>query len=221
MKKFALGIAVSAILLYFTLRGIDYPLLKAALQRVDYPYVWATVVLLLMMQYVRSLRWGLLLAPLERIHQTTLFAITSVGFLAIVAIPARLGELARPYLIAQKSAIPMSSALATIVFERVLDTVVVLAILAFTIILTPLPQWITTTGGIVIGGSVVLGIAVIWAGLKKETLLRHVIGWMRHLPQRWRQTAEEMVHHFVNGFQIVKDGKRVVLALLYPFYAGY
>lgn len=54
------------------------------------------------MQALRSYRWGVILQPMEKIDQLTLFSVTSVGFLAIVAIPARIGELARPFLISKK-----------------------------------------------------------------------------------------------------------------------
>jgi len=54
------------------------------------------------MQFLRSYRWGVILEPLEKIDPFSLFSVTSVGFMAIAALPARLGELARPYLISQK-----------------------------------------------------------------------------------------------------------------------
>lgn len=212
MKKLIAGIFVGALLLYLTLRGIDYPLLLAALKRIDYTYVWATVVILVIMQLVRSVRWGLLLAPMESIRQTTLFAITSVGFLAIALIPARLGELARPYLIAQKSSIPMSSAIATVVCERFLDAIVVLTILTVTLALTPLPSWITISGRIVIGGALVIGIAIVCLGIKRDAVTNHVISLIDRLPHKWRQKTQHMVHHFLAGFRIVTDGRRLLLA---------
>ena len=59
--------------------------------------------------------------------------------MAIAAIPARLGELARPYLIAKKSTINMSSALGTIVVERALDSFSVLTIAVIVIPFNDLP----------------------------------------------------------------------------------
>jgi len=76
-----------------------------------------------------------------KIDPFSLFSVTSVGFMAIAALPARLGELARPYLISQKSSIKMSSALGTILIERILDSFTVLTIALFILIRIELPRW--------------------------------------------------------------------------------
>ena len=109
---------------------------------IRYGYLLPVLAVMFLMQVLRSFRWGLILSPLEKIDQLSLFSVTSVGFLAIIAIPARLGELARPYLITKKSRIKMSSALGTIVVERVFDSLTVLVIAVFVLFFTPLPPWL-------------------------------------------------------------------------------
>lgn len=70
----------------------------------------------------RSLRWHNLLAPIG-VHIGTgrLLAISSVGYLAIMALPARLGELVRPGLLRQQGEVSASAALGTVAVERVID----------------------------------------------------------------------------------------------------
>ena len=70
----------------------------------------------------RAWRWNYLLNSIgAAIPPTRLFAVSSVGFMAILVLPARLGELVRPALIRQQGQISASTALGTIIVERVID----------------------------------------------------------------------------------------------------
>jgi hypothetical protein len=61
------------------------------------PYLGAYFGLMLVQHLCRSLRWNYLLAPLGiRVPPGPLLAISSVGFMAILALPLRLGEFVRP-----------------------------------------------------------------------------------------------------------------------------
>jgi len=136
------GILLSTILVYLSIRGIDFVKVVEGFHAVRYRYVLLFLIVVLIMQALRSVRWGMMLSPLDQVDQLSLFSVTSVGFLAIMAIPARLGELARPYLIAKKSRIKMAAALGTILVERAFDSIAVLfifgAVLFFIPFFTPL-----------------------------------------------------------------------------------
>ena len=118
-KKVILGILISVVLVYLSIRGINLQDVFRDLQRIQFSYVISFIILIMLMQWLRSYRWGVMLQPMEKIDQLSLFSVTSVGFLAIASIPARIGELARPYLISKRSSIKMSSALGTILVERI------------------------------------------------------------------------------------------------------
>ena len=101
-KKIIIGILLSLILVYLSIRGVDINNALNNLKKIKPSFIAAFIAAILIMQFLRSYRWGVILSPLQKIDQLSLFSVTSVGFLAVVGIPARLGELARPYLIAQK-----------------------------------------------------------------------------------------------------------------------
>jgi uncharacterized membrane protein YbhN (UPF0104 family) len=125
-KKLTAGIIFGAALVYLSIRGINFQDVATGFKTVRYGYVLSVLIILLLMQALRSWRWGVILSPMEKVDQLSLFSVTSVGFLAIIAFPARIGELARPYLIANKSQIGMSAAVGTILVERVFDCLTVL-----------------------------------------------------------------------------------------------
>jgi glycosyltransferase 2 family protein len=101
-KKVILGILISVVLVYLSVRGINLQDVLSELKKIQLSYVIFFILLVILMQYLRSYRWGVILQPMEKIDQLSLFSVTSVGFLAIAAIPARIGELARPYLISKR-----------------------------------------------------------------------------------------------------------------------
>lgn len=144
--NFLAGITISVLFLVLALHNINFQAVLAALKTLDLLFVMPVVALCVVVQFLRSYRWGLLLKPLEDVGQLKLFSVTSVGFLAILALPARVGELARPYLISSRTGIAMSAALATVVVERIFDIAVVLGIFLFLFYLFPMPGWLAKSG---------------------------------------------------------------------------
>ena len=85
---------------------------------------------------IRALRWKFLLEPLGSTTFASAFRATAVGFAASAVLPARAGEVIRPYFLArqaptdQHGRMTATGAFATIILERLLDIVTVLALLA-------------------------------------------------------------------------------------------
>jgi len=142
LKNLFLGIIISAFFVYLSFRGIDLGDIGAGLKNANLFFVFPVLCLLILIQVLRSYRWGIILQPLKKIDQFSLFSVTSVGFLAVIAIPARIGELARPYLISTKTGMSMSSAMGTIMVERVFDALTVLTAFFIVVLFTPLPPWL-------------------------------------------------------------------------------
>ncbi len=204
-KKVIVGLLLSALLVYLSIRGIHLSDVADGFRTFRYGYLPAILAAMLLMQLLRSFRWGLILSPLEKIDQLSLFSVTSVGFLAIIAIPARLGELARPYLITKKSRIKMSAALGTIVVERVLDSLTVLAIAVFVLFFTPLPTWLIRSGVLVLLMTLSLVSAMILMIVKRDASLRVLAPLIAKLPVRYAEGVNRLISHFVDGFRIMAD----------------
>ena len=80
-----------------------------------------------------------------------MFAINTVGFLAINVVPLRLGEMVRPYLLAEREGIPFTRGLAAVLLERLLDMVMLLVMLMGLTWVVDLPD----TGVLVAGVDIV------------------------------------------------------------------
>src|SRR5258708_18957222 len=85
---------------------------------------------------IRALRCKYMLEPLAPTTFASAFRATAVGFAANAVLPARAGEVIRPYFLARQAPhdqlgrMTATGAFATIILERLLDTVTVLVLLA-------------------------------------------------------------------------------------------
>lgn len=213
-KKVILGILISIILVYLSFKGINLQDVLNDLKKVQLSYIVFFLLIGSLVQYLRSYRWGIILQPLEKIGQLSLFSVTSVGFLAIAAIPARIGELARPYLISQKSSVKMSSALGTIIVERVLDSFTILTIAVIVLFFTDLPSWMIKSSIIFFLIALAMFCFMLFMILNRETALKFINKIVDKLPGKLAHKTDTLLHHFIDGFQIVAN-IRLLLYLIF------
>ena len=78
----------------------------------------------------RGARWRALLAPIAPLPYRRVLGYTYIGYLANNVLPARLGELYRSHALGEGEGVSRTTVLGTVVVERVVDTVMVVAIAA-------------------------------------------------------------------------------------------
>lgn len=111
---------------------------RAAFGRVRWPLVAAHAGILVTVHFIRAVRWRHLLRPIAPdIRRRRVVAASWVGFTAILLLPLRAGEIVRPWLIRDRKKITLSSALGTMGAERVIDGLVVTAVLAGALLFVP------------------------------------------------------------------------------------
>jgi hypothetical protein len=205
---------ISIVLVYLSVRDINLQDVFLAMASIHWLYVALFFIIIIFMQWLRSYRWGVILQPMEKIDQVSLFSVTSVGFMAIAAIPARIGELARPYLISRRSSIKMSSALGTVLVERVLDAFSVLLIAMAVLFFTDLPSFIIKSGMIFFLIALLMLFFIVFLILRREKALRFINIILSHLPGKFANKVDELIHHFIDGLKIIVN----INSLLYLFF---
>ena len=128
-----MGILISIICSWLFLRKIEWSSLGVAFREAKYIYIFPAIVLIFISYYFRTIRWSVLISPVKKISVLNLFSAIMVGFMANNVLPARLGEVIRPVMIARKEKIKVSASFATVVMERVFDIlgIIVIASLLF------------------------------------------------------------------------------------------
>ena len=132
-----LGLAISGLALWLTLRGKDLGAIWEAARSANYLWLVPYFLALTLIHLTQTWRWGILLEPLARIPFWRLNAVSAVGIMALFVLPFRLGELARPYLIAERPNLRVSAALSSVVVERVADGLFMAVLLVITLLGVP------------------------------------------------------------------------------------
>ena len=174
------------------------------------------------MSLMRAERWQYLLGPLGPTRFGTVLRTTVIGFAASAVLPARAGEVIRPYLLARREGLSATAAFATIIVERVLDLVAVLLLLATFLI------WFDP--GLEARDSVVFS-AIRYGGLVMAPVAMAALATMFFMaghPDRlhaWLLKAEAVLpgaaarliakaaQMFAEGFAVVRRPERLVAAM--------
>src|SRR5581483_7559025 len=118
-KRVWLGLAISVACLWLVFRSLDPAALSAALAQANFLYILPAVAVYFVGVWFRSLRWKLLLRPALRGQQAPLrtqrlFRVLVIGFTVNNLLPARLGEVARAYLLWRGERVEPGATIATI-----------------------------------------------------------------------------------------------------------
>ena len=87
----------------------------------------------------RTYRWGRVVERIQPVPFRHILSVSSVGFMAIQALPFRLGEFARPYLLVEKRDMPFGSAMYTVVVERTIDILCLAILFTIAVVFADIP----------------------------------------------------------------------------------
>lgn len=218
---FALAIALFA----WFLRGADLSAVGDQIRRARIELIALSFVPLALTYVTRAVRWRYLLEPIGTARFSTAFRTTVIGFAAIALLPARVGDVLRPYLLARREGFNATSTLATVVMERVLDLVAVLLLLALYVLalggretlparlLGPLQASAATAA---IGAAVFF--MIMWTlATHPERVGRLVLRSRRILPDRIAHALSTLARTFSEGFAVAREARALTLALIWSF----
>lgn len=123
-------LALAVLLLALFLRNVDLRGVAGEILRADPGWLILSLLTMFGNLAVRAWRWQYLLEPLAPTTFVNAFRATAVGYAASSVLPARAGELIRPYFLARQQQMSATGAFATIILERLLDMLTVLLLLA-------------------------------------------------------------------------------------------
>lgn len=215
----ALAVALLGLVLYnVDLRGVAREIAHA---RFD----WLTLSLLTMFAnlVIRAWRWQYLLEPLGSASFANAFRATAVGFAATSILPARAGEVIRPYFLARHERMSATAAFATVILERVLDMLTVLVLLAAYVFFLR-PELATTNavafeavkwagGTAAVGAIAALVVFFVLAG-DPARLGRTLARLEQVLPSTLAGLLARVAEKFATGLGAVRRPGRLLVALI-------
>lgn len=208
----------------FWLRGVgDFDWRRFVGNFEDADWMWLAASLLLVGgSYLgRAIRWDLMLRPMRPKPQFgPILSATAIGFTATVFF-GRAGEFVRPYLIARKEGVSISSQLAIWVAERIFDLLMVLALFGFGLaqvrqIASPKTAVILQAGGWALGVmSVVCLLAVAGFRFFHDGLQQRLLDALAFLPEQPLARITRFLESFGEGMLAARDTRSLILLVLY------
>ena len=216
------GIAISAIFLFFTLRGLRLSELWEAIQTARYLWLVPGIAVYFVGVWARAWRWHYLLRPLKNISTRTMFPIVVIGYMGNNIFPARAGEVLRAAILKDREGVPISASLATVVVERIFDAVVMLGFVFFNIgritrqtqdsgFFGNIQQLALWTSIIFIGALVVFLLAAMFPKVTERITLR-LINTL--VPARFREKILGIALRFLTGLESLRSPRDAVMVLV-------
>lgn len=133
-----LVLAAFAALIYWGRDRIhfDFSVFRSQLVLADWRKIGVAAACIYLGYLIRSVRWALLLRHNKKVPPLSLLGTQVIGFTA-VALIGRVADLVRPYLVAKKTGLPISSQVAVYIVERLFDAGSMALIFSCAIVFTP------------------------------------------------------------------------------------
>lgn len=220
--RYSISFLFAIVFLYLAFREVKLIDLLNSLKGANYWWVFSLIPLYVLMSWIRVERWATLLAPIKtNVSKRTLFSGVMIGY-AINNVLPRVGEIVRPYLVGRREGISVSSTLATIVVERILDfmsfffiTCIVLFIYPNS--LDPFVENPSLMRPIFLLGSFASLIIFILLFFRAEAFFRVLGKLFQFAPKKYSAKINHILEAFYTGFAVSKIQKNFWLVLLQSF----
>ena len=218
--QFWVGVLVSAVFLFFALRGLKLDDFWEAIRDANYWWILPGIAVYFIAVWVRAWRWHYLLKPVKVIPTRTMFPVTCIGYMGNNIYPARAGEVLRAVVLKRKEGVPISASLATIIVERIFDGVVMLA---FVFVNLPALAEVASAESGFVGD--IQALALWGAGIFAAALLLFLLAAMlpkitlrigqwfidRLLPKRIREKTSGIMVKFLDGLASLRSPANVLM----------
>jgi glycosyltransferase 2 family protein len=134
LLRATVGIAVSVVAIWILFQSVDIAAAFDVLRTASPAWIAVMLVTTTVDIGARGARWHALLAPIAAVPYRRVLGYTYIGYLANNVLPARLGELYRSHALGEGEGVSRTTVLGTVVVERVVDTVMVVAIAALAVV---------------------------------------------------------------------------------------
>jgi glycosyltransferase 2 family protein len=173
MKKhiyIVLGFAISIILLYFALKGVHFSEIWSTLRKTSLALAFTPLIFIGLAISICSFRWSRVAGTTVRFKEA--FVALLIGMFVNNVLPARLGEVARGYVLSRKKKLSLTYSLSTVLLDRFFDLT---GLLLITLIFFPrasLPPTVSKGIYFVIGVLVIC--VILFILLSRESFANHL-----------------------------------------------
>jgi hypothetical protein len=200
--------ALAAVLLYFSLRGIQWKQVWATLSHAKARYVGLWIVIGTISLFLRAVRWRILLCSGGQVSVPTAFWATAAGYFGNNFLPARAGELIRTLMVSAKAGLSKMFVFTTALSERLADAVTLVLISSIVLLTLPaLPGWFAHAAR-PFAALGILGILGIALTPRLDWLWRRIVEKVP-FPHRIRERINRILDQVLAGLRAFHDKRRL------------
>ncbi len=215
MKRYSqllIGLAVSAFFIYLALPGLHLASVAEALRTAEYWWLVPAITVYMVGLWLRTWRWQYTLRPLKLVPLVRLFPIVCIGYFGNNVFPFRAGELLRSYVLKQTEDIDISSSLATVIVERVVDGLVMIMFVFLALPFAPMPEVYRNAVIVMTVGFLAATAVFIWMASQPERVEQfYAIVAGAVLPSRIRVRTDGFYRRFMLGLRSLSSPSDVFM----------
>jgi len=220
--RIAVSLALTAVLVALFLWNVDFGEVGRHLATANPGWLIAATALGLFAYWLRAVRWQLILRPVGKVRHANAVLATAVGYAAMTLLPARMGDLVRPLVLAQRERMPASAALASVLTERLFDLgAVLLFFLAFVARPPDMGQLdeqarsalvMLGRSGYIVAAGLLVGIAALLGLFRfQDRFVAVVTAPIGRLSSRWQDRIASFLGHFLDGLRVLRRPRDLAL----------
>ncbi len=206
------SVVVSAFFLWVALKGVDFQQVINSIQHAEIGWIIVAAICLSAGMWTRGIRWhGLLDFKPPRLKTSH---ILNLGFM-LNLLPLRVGEVARSILI-MREGVPVVTAATSVVLERLIDTLLVVVLLVFSITRIPNTPPAIIRPTTLFGAAVVAAFAVMVFFSRFPTIGHQVLEFVeRFLPFLKRLGLNKLFDQLLDGLKPLTHLKSAIFAIVW------
>lgn len=210
-----LGLVISAIFIYLAFRRVRIGEIYFSLKHANYLLILPNMAIVLLCMVIRAERWKYLLDPVGNFKTGQLFPSVMIGFMANNILPARLGEVVRAYSLGSKYGQSRSAVFASVVLERVFDSLSLLAMFWLVILFIPFPAPVKKFGVITLIANIILILALLLLKRRTAFLIKLALKALFFLPAGISTRLEYVMNKFADGLDVFKKSKILLMVVFW------
>ncbi len=217
-----LSLGISGAIVAYLFAKIEWPQVWTYLKTFNPLFILALTGGFLILIMFRAVRWRLLLPNPEKLATGRLVDATILGFFASTVLPLRAGEIVRPWALSRWQPVTFSSALASIMIERLADSVCLLSLLLISLSRMPEIPLVVLAGAKVLGALTGILIAIVITSYLLPGRMESILHWFSdRLIGRFAPHLSEKINHMIveyfAGLRVIASPWQLVKVIAWSY----
>jgi uncharacterized protein (TIRG00374 family) len=208
-RKFWIGLVSSVVFLTLALQQVDWARTAATLRHANWLLASLGVGAAVATIVTFAFRWRLLLSSSAELSVKDTFSYISIGYLANIVFPLRLGEVARAVLLGKRHRISTSLVFGSVVLERTLDLLTILLLALGMSFMMNIPPAIRA-GMIALAGAGLVALATLLILARSGNRVVGMVGRLSgFVPRIVAERLAVLALRFAEGLGTLRNGREL------------